>query len=436
MNKFKHLSEDERYKIQYGLDQKKSFKQIAREVGRDCTTVSKEVRSRRIFKQTGAYGSVFNDCQARVGCQASDLCGDPSCRKKLCKRCPKKECRKLCGDYVKEICQKREKPPSVCNGCEKRNRCTLEKALYYARGAQAEYENVLSESRSGICADENEVSRLDNYISPLLKNGQSIHHILVNSNGNAMWSEKTIYKYVGMGLLKAGNLDLRRKVRFRPRKSKHESLKVDKSCYIGRTLEDYHKYIYDNPRVHTVEMDTVHGKVGGKCLLTLHFVNAKFMLAYILDACTAAAVKNAFSHIRGVLGTELYSELFQVLLGDRGSEFSDPKSIEFDEEGEWVSRVFYCDPQQSQQKGALENNHRLIRYVIPKGVAIDPYVQQDISTMMDHINSYGREELKDRTPYHMFEFLYGKEGNNVIKKLGVNLILHDKIILRPSLLKK
>ena len=220
-------------------------------------------------------------------------------------------------------------------------------------------------------------------------------------------SEKTIYKYVGLGLLKVKNLDMRRKVRFRPRESKHESLRIDRRFHIGRTFDDYLKYISDNPKYHVVEMDTVIGRIGGKCLLTLHFVTAYFMLAYILEVCTTVAVKNAFASIRNVLGNELYSGLVPVLLGDRGSEFSDLRSIEFDEDGEWVSKVFYCDPQQSQQKGSLENNHLFIRYVIPKGTSMDTLTQQDISLMMNHINSYGRDALSDRTPYHMFESLCG-----------------------------
>jgi len=433
MNKHKHLSENDRYAIMHGLNEKKSFKGIGKEIERDCTTIAKEVRTRRTFKQTGCFGSVFNDCKHRAECTENNLCDAPPCRNKACKRCTKAPCRRLCKSYEKEICQIREQPPYVCNGCDRKNKCSLEKALYVARGAHLEYKSVISESRSGVCADEGEIRRLDSLISPLLMNGQSIHHILANSPGKVMWSEKTIYKYVDMGLLKAGNLDLRRKVRFRPRKSKHESLKVDRSCHIGRNYDDYKDYVSESPGVRTVQMDTVHGKVGGKCLLTLHFVIAHFMLAFILDACTSDAVNGIFANLRNALGTDLYKSLFQLLLGDRGSEFSNPMPIEFDEAGDRVSRVFYCDPQQSQQKGALERNHEFIRYVIPKGKPMDTFFQQDISLMMDHINSYGREDLNNRTPYHLFEFLY---GNDALKKLGVNLISPEKILLRPSLLKR
>jgi IS30 family transposase len=291
----------------------------------------------------------------------------------------------------------------------------------------------MKESRSGVCISEDELQRLDDYISPKLKKGQSVHHVVVNSLGKVMWSEKTIYKYVSLGLLKANSFDLPRKVRFRPRKSKHESLKVDKACRVNRTYEDYKNFVSENPDVHVVQMDTLHGKRGGKCVLTLHFVNAHFMLAYILDGCTSHAVTNAFALLRKSLGIELYTKLFHTLLGDNGPEFSNPMAIEFDEDGEGVSRVFYCEPQQSQQKGALEVNHTMIRRVIPKGTSLEPYSQEEISLMMDHINSYGRSIINDRTPYHMFDFIYGYKA---LKKLGANLIPPDEIFLRPALLKK
>lgn len=433
MNKHSHLSEDERYNIQHGLDQGKSFKQIAREIGRDCTTVSKEVRLRRAFKQTGAFGSPFNDCAHREGCLENGLCPGAACRNKLCRRCSRMLCRKLCGRYEKAVCPDRERPPYVCNGCGGKSRCALEKALYSARAAHAEYASVLGEARSGICADAGEIARLDGILSPPLLNGQSIHHVCAQSPGSAMWSEKTLYKYAGLGLFKAKNIDMPRKVRMRPRKSRHDSLKVDGACRSGRTYADYQKFIAANPQASLVEMDTVHGVVGGKCLLTLHFVNARFMLAYMLESCSAAAVKAAFASLRARLGAELYARMFVVILTDNGSEFSDPKSIEFDEGGEGVSRVFYCDPGRSDQKGAAENNHEMIRRVIPKGVPIEAYSGQDISTMMNHINSYGRKSLNDRSPHEMLEFIYGAEA---VKKLGAELVPHDNIVLRPSLINR
>ena len=129
----------------------------------------------------------------------------------------------------------------------------------------------------------------------------------------------------------------------------------------------------------------------------------------------------------------MFTKLFQLLLDDNGSEFSNPKALEFDGEGNRRTRMFYCDPSSPFQKGAAENNHEFIRRIIPKGTSLDTFSQHDIDLMMDHINSYGRKKLGDRSPYEAFTFINGKES---LEKLGCRHIPTKDITLQPSLLKK
>lgn len=167
-------------------------------------------------------------------------------------------------------------------------------------------------------------------------------------------------------------------------------------------------------------MDSVIGRVGGKVLLTLHFVKAEFMLAFLRDANDSQSVIEVFDGLNERLGIDMFKKLFPVLLGDNGSEFSNPRAIECDRTtGELRSSVFYCDPQSSFQKGSAEKNHEEIRKVLPQGTSFDHLTQKDINLMMDHINSYSRPTLNDRAPYAMFEFLYGEKA---IEKLGSTLI--------------
>lgn len=79
-----------------------------------------------------------------------------------------------------------------------------------------------------------------------------------------------------------------------------------------------------------------------------------------------------------------------------------------DLQGNQRVRVFYCDPQADYQKGAVENDHTFIRRIIPKGTSLDTFTQKDITLMMNHINSYGRPNLGDKTPYAIFASLYEK----------------------------
>lgn len=430
MRKNKHLSIDERFTIKSMLDQSASFKAIARSLGRDCTTISKEVRSHLIFKKTGCFGRPFNDCANRFSCPISGLCSDPSCRFKKCSLCSR--CHLYCPDYFKQYCPSLLKPPYVCNGCRDRNNCTLEKHLYSASAAQQEYELIRSESRSGICLSEDEALQLDAFISPLLKKGQSIHHICASNPSEVMFSEKTLYHYVDAGIFSARNIDLPRKVSFKPRRSAHDSFKVDKSCRAGRTYLDFQDFLSRWPDCPVVQIDSVIGRKGGKVLLTLHFVKSEFMLAFLRDRNTAASVFQVIEKLYRELRPDRFMKIFPVLLGDNGSEFSDPLSLEMDTENNQRTRVFYCDPSAPYQKGSAENNHEFIRRILPKGSSFDGLEQTDINQMMNHINSYKRANLGDRSLYEMFRFLYGQE---ILEALGAVLISANDIILRPELLK-
>jgi len=431
MSKFKHFTLNERIAIENMLKNSFSFKAIGRELNKDCTTISKEIRNHIVFKRKGSYGRAFNDCVHRFTCTKSYICDSTHCRNRYCKFCS--HCFQICEDYKKEDCVLLTKPPYVCNGCNKLQKCTLQKSFYIAADAQKEYELIRSESRSGITVDEVEVSRLDQIISPLIRKGQSIHHICSNNRDLIMCSEKTIYNYVDYNLFSARNIDLPRKVRYRPRKKSVGHFKVDKSCRIGRTYENFLLFMKEHPDTPIVEMDTVEGVKGGKVLLTIHFVDSQFMLAFIRDANTSQSVIDIFERLYGELGTDTFKKLFPVILTDNGSEFSNPSAIEFDQEKNRRSFIFYCDPSAPFQKGAIENNHELIRRISPKGKSLNLYSQNDINLMMTHINSYGRKKLNDRSPYSVFSFLY---GSDILKKFDVECISANAINLTPKLLKK
>lgn len=408
-----------------------SFKAIARELSRDCTTISKEIKHHITIKKTGSYGKSFNNCVYRFDCKCSYICDSPSCRNQYCRFCSR--CSDFCSNYKEHICQLLSKPPYVCNGCDKLRNCTLQKSLYSADAAQKEYEVCRFESRSGITLDQDEILRLDKIISPLIQRGQSIHHICSNNRDAIMHSEKSIYNYIDYNLFSARNIDLPRKVVYRPRKKKISNFKVDKSCRIGRTYQDFLIFMKEHPDTPVVEMDSVEGTKGGKVLLTIHFTDSQFMLAFIRDANTSRSVIDIFENLYWELGPDIFLGLFPVILTDNGSEFSNPEAIEFDKLGNPITRIFYCDPSAPYQKGAIENNHELIRRIVPKGQSFNSYQQKHISLMMNHVNSYGRKKLNDRSPHSVFSFLHGIP---TLKKLDSEFISPNDVILSPNLLKK
>jgi transposase, IS30 family len=427
----KHMTLSERQDIEISLRDKKSFKEIGRNLGKDCTTISKEVRYHLVERKSGAWGQSYNACTIRIGCKKSLICTHKNCEIKKCSFCS--ICNNFCDSFIEEKCRKLDKPPYVCNACNRLKKCTLRKKFYIAKNAQEEYEYIRTEARTGIAITESELSNLDQLITPLIKNGHSLHHICVNNADSIMYSEKTIYNYIDSGLITAGNMDLPRKVKYRPRKKTGLIHKVDRKCRIGRTYDDYQRFIESNNHPLVVQMDSVVGRKGGKVLLTLHFVKAEFMIAFLRDANDSQSVIDIFDRLNELLGIDMFKNLFPVLLGDNGSEFSNPIAIECDRTtGEIRSQVFYCDPCAAFQKGSAEKNHEEIRKVLPKGTSFDNLTQKDINLMMDHINSYSRLNLNDKTPFDTFKFLFGEE---VLKKLGSTLITAKEIRLKPSLLK-
>lgn len=135
----------------------------------------------------------------------------------------------------------------MCNSCKSKTNCTITKHFYDAVFAFKEYKDVLIEKRQGLLINQSEIDYLNSILVPLIKiQGQSIHQAILNNKNKIMFSDKTIYKLIDLGLLEVRNIDLPRKVRFRPRRKGTTVYKVDKTCLIGRTYEDFLEYMKKN----------------------------------------------------------------------------------------------------------------------------------------------------------------------------------------------
>jgi len=431
MPKNKHLTDDERLHIEHFLKERLSIKQIAAKLGRSTSTISREIRARSVSSDKSAPYRIPNRCSRRYDCNKHYLCEDkPDCTR-ICRSC--RLCNNLCSDFEEDVCIKLSAQPYVCNGCADERLCTLRKRYYLHHQAHKAYRETLVQSRTGANISEDELLALNEFVSPLILQGQSVHHIVANNPNEFRVSEKSIYRYVAGGLLSAKNIDMPRVCRLKPRKTKPVEHKIDSTCRIGRTYTDFLEYINQSGGIKAVEMDSVIGRIGGKVLVTLLFKSCDLMLAFIRDRNTAQSVIDVFNFMQKTLGIKRFRSLFPVILTDNGSEFSNPTALEFDLKGSRRTRIFYCDPGASYQKPNVELNHEFIRKIVPKGRSFDAFNQYDINLMMSHINSYSREKLNDKTPIDVFEFLY---GSNILSKLGIHKIPANQIILKPSLLKK
>ena len=157
------------------------------------------------------------------------------------------------------------------------------------------------------------------------------------------------------------------------------------------------------------------------------------MLAIVRERNDSISVIKAFNDIQDSIGLDAFCRIFPVILTDNGTEFSNPSLIESSHTDSNLirTRLFYCDPGASFQKGSCEVNHEMIRRIIPKGSEI-PASQDTINLMMSHVNSYSRQALNGKSPYDAFSFFYGEE---ILMKLGLRRIPARDVILKPELLK-
>lgn len=121
-----------------------------------------------------------------------------------------------------------------------------------------------------------------------------------------------------------------------------------------------------------------------------------------------------------------------MILTDNGHEFTDITGIERSVFGGQRTKVFFCEPNRSDEKGCCENNHKYIRYIIPKGTSLELYMQTDITLMMNHINSFCRKSLYGQTPYAMAKKAL---PDDFFTLLGLERISSEMVLLKPVLLK-
>lgn len=429
----RHLTIDDRMYIENSLNANVPLSYIARYLCKDPTTISKEIlRHRRINTwNRGSFNNPYNFCIHRYRCKKTNACDKLIICDTKCRSCHK--CNSVCSRFERERCERMEHAPYVCNGCDKpRHLCTIQtKYDYNAKIAQRLYEEQRTSSREGINLTKKELHSIDRIVCPLVEQGQSPYMILTNHPELDM-SVKTLYNYINQGVLLTRNVDLKRKTKFKPRKC-HKKQIINRAVFEGRTYNDF-KALELGPD-DFAEMDTVLSARGSlKCILTIYFPDTELLVARLLQRCTPGAVRMAVDQIQNALGDYIeFALLMPTILVDRGREFGDPDTLELDKNGNPRTKIYYCDPMRSNQKGGIENVHTMLRMIIPKGTVFTDLTQWDVRKAVDHVNNAPRKNLDGKTPYEKAHWLYGK---SILDKLQLRYVAPDEVTLTPKLLKK
>lgn len=422
-NSFSHLTLEERRIILAGITNGSTKAAIAQTIGKDKSTVGKEIKLHR---------SLTHKCKMPLECNHYRKCVYG------------RQCTPDCPEYSPFRCSRRDRSPGACNGCSNWSHCRFDKYQYCPEDAHLDYRTTLIDSREGVNLTVAEAKQMADIIAPLLKQGQSPYQIITNHPELGI-SEKTLYNYIENGIFQeiAGItvLDLRRQVSRKLPKKKAVSYKkrADRKYLQGRTYKDYKAYLSDAPEVFITQMDTVYNnETTGPFLQTFKFVRTGLLFALYRNEKNAASMKEGVDILESILGTGLFRKYVHVLLTDRGTEFSAAEAMETSSDGTRRTRVFFCDPMQSGQKGTLENKHIELRYILPKSTdlrALGLNSQPDLNLILSHVNSSPCEALGNKSPLELTEFMYPDLYEKLLA-FGIRKIEKDQVILKPYLLKQ
>ena len=400
MANYCHLSYEDRKNIEDGLNENKSINQISKEINRSHSSILREIDRNKKYSEPSAWNNY-----------------------------------KINHSDLVLSCERLKHSPYVCNGCKSRSGCRKVRWTYYAREADNSYKEVKSEARKGINLTPEEVYKINSILTPLIKKGQTINHLYINHPDILDFSKPSFYNYVNNGVFEFSPLDFPRIVKYKKRKnSKNRRTRKEREILINRKYDDFQKFISNHPDFNIVEMDTVEGlKDENDCFLTLLWRKSKFMLIFKLENQTTEEVSRIFNILQTLIPYDDYKRLFEVILTDNGHEFFDVLNIEcMHSTGEQVTKLFFCDPHMSCQKGMIEKNHEFIRYILPKGSSFKNITQEDCDLFMNNINSLCRDSLNGKSPYEAMLFLCDEY---VLKSLNCYYIKPDEVILNDSLLK-
>lgn len=419
-NKNLHLTVQERIIIEKGIENGSTKAAIALTIGKDKSTVGKEIKKHRELVHKSSYKI---NCANMKNCSHNHVCDN-------------------CADFKPFTCNRRDRSPGACNGCSKYTHCRYDKYRYKADFSHKKYREDLVDSRTGINMSYEECKAMADIIVPLIKAGHSPYHIVTN-HPELNISEKTLYNYIENGIFREfGLLDIDLRIKTKRKITKKASNKYkkreDKKYLNGRTYDDFINYTAENKNLSVVEMDTVYNNGStGPFMQTFKFLDYSFMFIVYQEEKTAKSMVEGVDLLEKILGEDLFSEEVAIIKTDRGSEFCDAEGFEKEENESRRTRIFYCDPMASGQKGSLENNHKEIRYICPKENDLKDLglnSQEKANLIVSHINSQSKEHLKGKSPLEVMEFmnpaLYQK-----FKDFGIEKINKDNIVLKPYLLK-
>ena len=237
------------------------------------------------------------------------------------------------------------------------------------------------------------------FVTDLLKNKRyspyAVLQHIKNSNHSFCTSvcKNTLYNYIKMGLFEGVSMTSLPMPRKTQNRHKIARSRVSLNNIVCQSIEDRDKSIMDREDFGHWEMDTVVSGRGGKGVLLVFTERmTRFEEVYKINSKSMQDVVSQLNKIERKIGYRRFKNRYKTITCDNGCEFLDAVGVSSSVISKKArTKLYYCHPYSSYERGSNENANKLIRRWIPKGADISQYSDQFIGKMQDWINNYPRQ---------------------------------------------
>lgn len=223
-----------------------------------------------------------------------------------------------------------------------------------------------------------------------------------NLQFNTTISPTTLYRYIDEGLfIHLTNKDLPVK---RNKKNKPYKKVTQARPSKGNSIEQRPEEVNDRDTFGNWEMDCVVGtQKKSKVLLVMTERKTRREIIRLMPSKTTDSVINELNKLERKIGTDLFKKIFLSITVDNGSEFMDNERMEISINGNKRTKIYYCHPYSSYERGSNENLNKMVRRWYPKGESFMMTSEEDIAALEEWMNEYPREIFEYDTAASRFD---------------------------------
>ena len=214
----------------------------------------------------------------------------------------------------------------------------------------------------------------------------------------------TFYSYITKGVFRfLTNADLPEKPK---KKRTYKKVKTMKRPPRGDSIEKRPAEVDTRETVGDWEMDTVYSSKEGEkdTLLVMTERKSRIPIMELMPDRTRESVIAALDRIERRFGSRRFRQIFRTITVDNGGEFADVEGLERSALCKKKrTKVYFCHPYSSYERGSNENENKMIRRHFPKGTDFGKVTAAEVKRAERWIARYPRKILGWKTSEIVFK---------------------------------